>query len=181
MSRRWPNVRVDVGPTLGQRRNASWEGVKLHVYLDDWLIRADTPEQAQLHAQTTIRVLQFLGWIINFEKSDLTPSQDLVHRDAVQHSTFHSGAPTENMFKGPVSSSALDSHSEQNCQGSAQASWHAGVHDFAGPARTAPSSSSPMVGRHSMVPEDRELVRPDSSSTVGSVRGGNVVRAGEPS
>ena len=29
----------------------------------------------------------------------------------------------------------------------------------AGPARTAPSSSSPMVGRHSMVPEDRELVR----------------------
>ena len=52
------------------------QGVKLHVYLDDWLIRADMLEQAQLHAQTTIRVLQFLGWIINFEKSDLTPSQD---------------------------------------------------------------------------------------------------------
>ena len=52
------------------------QGVKLHVYLDDWLIRADTLEQAQLHAQTTIRVLQFLGWIIKFEKSDLTPSQD---------------------------------------------------------------------------------------------------------
>ena len=52
------------------------QGVKLHVYLDDWLIRADTPEEAQLHAQTTIKVLQFLRWIINFEKSDLTPSQD---------------------------------------------------------------------------------------------------------
>ena len=52
------------------------QGVKLHVYLDDWLIRADTPEQAQLHTQTTIRVLQFLGWIITYEKSDLTPSQD---------------------------------------------------------------------------------------------------------
>ena len=52
------------------------QGVKLHVCLDDWLIRADTPEEAQLHAQTTIKVLQFLGWIINFEKSDLTPSQD---------------------------------------------------------------------------------------------------------
>ena len=51
-------------------------GVKLHVYLDDWLICADTPKQAQLHAQTTIRVLQFLSWIINFEKSDLTPSQE---------------------------------------------------------------------------------------------------------
>ena len=52
------------------------QGVKLHVYLDNWLIRADTPEEAQLHSQTTIKVLQFLGWIINFEKSDLTPSQD---------------------------------------------------------------------------------------------------------
>ena len=52
------------------------QGVKLHVYLDDWLIRADTPEEAQLHSQTTIKVLQFLGWIINFKKSDLTPSQD---------------------------------------------------------------------------------------------------------
>ena len=52
------------------------QGVKLHVYLDDWLIRAGTPEEAQLHSQTTIKVLQFLGWIINFEKSDLTPSQD---------------------------------------------------------------------------------------------------------
>ena len=50
--------------------------MKLHIYLDDWLIRADTPEQVQLHAQTTIRVLQFLGWIINFEKSDLIPSQE---------------------------------------------------------------------------------------------------------
>ena len=52
------------------------QGVKLHVYLDDWLIRADTQEQAQLHAQTTIKVLLFLGWIINFEKSDITPSQE---------------------------------------------------------------------------------------------------------
>ena len=42
------------------------------------------------------------------------------------------------------------------------------------------SSSSPMVGRHSMVPEDRELVRPDSSSTVGSVRGGMVVIPSSP-
>ena len=51
-------------------------GVMLHVYLDDWLIHADTPEQAQLHAQMTISLLQYLGWIINFEKSNQTPSQD---------------------------------------------------------------------------------------------------------
>ena len=78
------------------------------------------------------------------------------------------------------SSSTLDGQSEHNCQRSAQTSRHAGVHGLAGSARTAPSSSSPMVGRHSMVPEDWELVRPDSSSTVGSVRGGMVVIPSSP-
>ena len=103
-----------------------------------------------------------------------------VHRDAVQHSTFHSGAPAENAIKGPVSSSTLDGQSEHNCQRSAQTSRHACVHGFAGSERTATSSSSPMVGRYSMVPEDRELVRPDSSSTEGSVRGGMVVIPSSP-
>ena len=103
-----------------------------------------------------------------------------VHRDAVQHSTFHSGAPAENASKGPVSSSTLDGQSEHNCLRSAQTSPHARVHGLAGSERTAPSSSSPMVGRYSMVPEDRELVRPDSSSTVGSVRGGMVVIPSSP-
>ena len=109
-----------------------------------------------------------------------TKSRLPVHRDAVQHSTFHSGVPAENGIKGPVSSSALDGQSEHNSQRSAQTSRHAGVHGFAGPARMALSSSSPMVGRHSMVPEDLELVWPDSSSTVGSVRGGMVVIPSSP-
>ena len=109
-----------------------------------------------------------------------TKSRLPVHWDAVQHSTLHSGAPAENANKGPVSSSTLDGQSEYNCQRSAQASRHVGVHGLAGSTRTAPSSSSPMVGRYSMVPEDRELVRPDSSSTVGSVRGGMVVIPSSP-
>ena len=84
-----------------------------------------------------------------------TKSRLPVHRDAVQHSTFHSGAPTEDASKGPVSSSALDDQSEHHGQRFAQTSRHAGVHRFAGPTRTAPSSSSSMVGCHRMVPEDR--------------------------
>ena len=52
------------------------QGVKLHVYLDNWLIRTESPEQAQMHSEKTISILQRLGWVINFEKSDLTPSQD---------------------------------------------------------------------------------------------------------
>ena len=157
------------------------QGVKLHVYLDDWLIRADTPEEAQLHTQTTIKVLQFLGWIINFEKSDLTPSQDFQFIGMQFNTRRFTVAPLPKMrVKVQVSSSTLDGQSEHNCQRSAQTSRHVGVHGLAGRARTALSSSSPMVGRHSMVPEDRELVRPDSSSTVGSVRGGMVVIPSSP-
>ena len=51
------------------------KGVRLHVYLEDCLIRTLSPAQAQLHANLVIRVLQHLGWIINFDKSELQPSQ----------------------------------------------------------------------------------------------------------
>ena len=103
-----------------------------------------------------------------------------VHRDAVQHSTIHNGAPTEDASKGPVRSSALEDRPEHHSQGSAQASWHVGVHGFAGTTGKTSSSSGPVVGRHSMVPEDRELVRPDHSSSVVSVRGGLVGISSSP-
>ena len=102
------------------------------------------------------------------------------HRNAVQHSTIHSGAPTEDASQGPVRSSALDDRPEHHSQGSAQASRDVGVHGFAGMTGKTPSSSGPVVGRHSMVPEDRELVRPDHSSSVGSVRGGLVTIFSSP-
>ena len=49
-----------------------------------------------------------------------------VHRDAVQHSTIHSGTPTEDASQGPVRSSALDDRPEHHSQWSAQASRHVG-------------------------------------------------------
>ena len=52
------------------------QGVRLHVYLDDWLILADSPEMASSHAQLVMRVLRHLGWIIRFEISKLTWKQE---------------------------------------------------------------------------------------------------------
>ena len=49
--------------------------VKLHVYLNYWLICTSSPIQARTHANLILRVLQHLGWVINFSKSDLSPSQ----------------------------------------------------------------------------------------------------------
>ena len=52
------------------------QGIRVHVYLDDWLIRADSPEVAQEHTFVVANVLQCLGWILNLEKSSLNPSQN---------------------------------------------------------------------------------------------------------
>ena len=52
------------------------QGIRLHVKLDDWLISADSPQMASYHAQLVIRVLRHLGWMINFQKSELIPTQD---------------------------------------------------------------------------------------------------------
>ena len=49
--------------------------IKLHVYLDYWLICTSTPVQARTRANLVLRVLQHLSWVINFSKSDLSPSQ----------------------------------------------------------------------------------------------------------
>ena len=51
------------------------QGIKLRVYLDDWLMRASSALQARTRADLVLQVLQHLGWVINFSKSNLVPSQ----------------------------------------------------------------------------------------------------------
>ena len=45
------------------------------LYLDDWLIRTQSQEEAQVNTQTVVDLTQSLGWIINQEKSELKPTQ----------------------------------------------------------------------------------------------------------
>ena len=39
-------------------------GIRLHQYLDDWLIRAQSQEEAKVNALTVVDLTQSLGWII---------------------------------------------------------------------------------------------------------------------
>ena len=156
------------------------QGVKLHIYLDEWLIRADTPEQDQLHAQTTIRVLQFLGWIINFEKSDLTPSQDFQFIRMQFNTRRFTVAPLPKMR---LKVQSVHQHLMANPNITAR-----DLHRLLG--MLVFMASLVRRGWLRLRPvqwwaatawsEDRELVRPDSSSTVGSVRGGMVVIPNSP-
>ena len=50
-------------------------GIRLHQYLENWLIRAQSQEEAQVNTQTVVDLTQSLGWIINQEKSELKPTQ----------------------------------------------------------------------------------------------------------
>ena len=53
------------------------QGLRIHQYLDDWLLRADSQQECQVQAQKLVKLVQDLGWIINFQKSELTPTQKL--------------------------------------------------------------------------------------------------------
>ena len=50
-------------------------GLRLHQYLDDWLIRSQSQEKAQVNTQAVVDLTQSLGWIINQEKSELKPTR----------------------------------------------------------------------------------------------------------
>ena len=50
-------------------------GLRIHQYLDDWLIRSQSQEEAQVNTQALVDLTQSLGWIINQEKSELKPTQ----------------------------------------------------------------------------------------------------------
>ena len=43
-------------------------GIRLHQYLDDWLMRAQSQKEAQVNTQTVVDLTQSLEWIINLEK-----------------------------------------------------------------------------------------------------------------
>ena len=50
-------------------------GIRLHQYIDDWLIRAQSQEESQVNTQTVVDLTQSLTWIINQEKFELKPTQ----------------------------------------------------------------------------------------------------------
>ena len=50
-------------------------GLRLHQYLDNWLIRSLSQKEAQVNTQAIVDLTQSLGWIINQEKSELKPIQ----------------------------------------------------------------------------------------------------------
>ena len=49
--------------------------IRIHQYLDDWLVRASSHETCLQHTQNLVVLCQDLGWLVNKEKSELVPKQ----------------------------------------------------------------------------------------------------------
>ena len=49
---------------------AQARGIRIHQYLDDWLLRAPSPEICLQHTQTLLALCQQLGWVVNMTKSE---------------------------------------------------------------------------------------------------------------
>ena len=50
-------------------------GIRIHQYLDDWLVRAKSYRICLQHTQSLVKICQELGWLVNLEKSELEPKQ----------------------------------------------------------------------------------------------------------
>ena len=50
-------------------------GIRIHQYLDDWLVRARSQHLCLQHTQILVKMCQDLGWLVNLEKSELEPKQ----------------------------------------------------------------------------------------------------------
>ena len=51
------------------------KGIRIHQYLDDWLVRATSHQVCPQHTQDLLKICQKLGWMVNLEKSELEPKQ----------------------------------------------------------------------------------------------------------
>ena len=51
-------------------------GIRVILYLDDSMLLARPKEKAMQHRDILVALLKQLGWVINWDKSDLAPPQD---------------------------------------------------------------------------------------------------------
>jgi hypothetical protein len=61
-------------PVVGALRQ---RGIRLIIYLDDILIMAESHDLALHHAASTLNLLEGLGFIVNYRKSQLLPCQEM--------------------------------------------------------------------------------------------------------
>ncbi|KAL9980102.1 hypothetical protein ACROYT_G008645 [Oculina patagonica] len=71
-----------------------------HIYLDDFLLLAATKEEAVKNTHLLVTLLQSLGFIVNFKKSSLTPSQVITFLGfKIDSTSMMLSLPAEKIYK----------------------------------------------------------------------------------
>ncbi|XP_018493987.1 uncharacterized protein LOC108863840 [Galendromus occidentalis] len=80
--------------------NLRQRGVVLIVYLDDFLLIANSPSRLTEHTEATTSLLQSLGYTINFEKSSLIPAQRVTYLGYnIDSATMRLSVPGEKLLQ----------------------------------------------------------------------------------
>ena len=66
------------------------EGLYVHVYLDNWLIRSGSLSQLKSSIPRVLDFLGHLGWIIIYKKSNISPTQSFEYLGLMFNTLFYS-------------------------------------------------------------------------------------------
>ena len=70
-------------------------GIRLRRYLDGWLIQASSREQVLLALRTVLRCCNSLGIVVNWEKSQLVPTQKMMYLGVLLNSVIFRASPAQ--------------------------------------------------------------------------------------
>ena len=70
-------------------------GIHLRRYLDDWLIQASSREQVLLSLRTVLHLCNSLGIVVNWEKSQLVPTQRICYLGVLLDSVSFRASPAQ--------------------------------------------------------------------------------------
>ena len=70
-------------------------GIRLRRYLDDWLIQASSREQVLLSLRTVLQLCNSLGIVVNWEKSQLVPTQRICYLGVLLDSVSFRASPAQ--------------------------------------------------------------------------------------
>ena len=111
-------------------------GLRIHQYLDDWLIRSQSQEEAQVNTQGVVDLTQSLGWIINQEKSELKPTQVFSFVGYEYHLDSALVKPTREMTQTPGFDPTPQVKTCFDCKMFDVANWVASLNGENGPGGT---------------------------------------------
>ena len=84
---------------------AQTRGIRIHQYLDDWLLRVLCQETCRQHTQTLLALCRDLGWVVNIKKSELIPVADFQFRQLPVQTVDRSGVTNSRKMVGTTTES----------------------------------------------------------------------------